>query len=181
MIPLLHKLSKVRIFPRVTIHTKKLTRNRTFDLPYTPPRERGSLCSQRREHAKKKTLPQRYFVWKDSTTCNLSLPNAYERHITSQRKPSPTTLVHQPPFMHPCLTSTTNLQYASLSVAYRHNHLPNNARLKVSKFWMPKPPPCLDKQILVHFTKWNLGSSFSPPHRKSHCSFSNLFATLTEE
>ena len=77
--------------------------------------------------------------------------------------------------MHPGLTSTTNLQYATLSVAYRHNHLPNKARLKVRKFQMPKPPSCIGEQILDHFTD----SSFSPPHRKSLCNFSNLFTILT--
>jgi hypothetical protein len=34
----------------------------------------------------KKTLPQKYFVWKDSITCSPSLPYAFKKYITPKER-----------------------------------------------------------------------------------------------
>lgn len=73
----------------------------------------------------------------------------------------------------------TLLHRWSLLVPYLHNYFPNNAWLNLLKFQTPNPPNCNGSQIWAQLTKWNLGSSLIPLHKKSLWSFSIQLATST--
>ena len=83
--------------------------------------------------------------------------------------------VHQPPHIHPYFTSITCLQRASFS-----SHFPNKASLKSLTFLIPKPPGERGVQTVTHLTKWNLGSSPRPPHKKFCWNFAIQLATKAE-
>jgi hypothetical protein len=98
----------------------------------------------------------------------------------SHSKGPQTSLEHQLPLKLSYLISTTDLQKASLSVVYHHNHFLRRARLNWIRFLTHNSFDFIGVQFFYQFTKWNLNSLSNPPYRKSVRSFSSLLATPTK-